>query len=300
MNRQILILLCTLSLAACGDAPKPSAAPAAATPAAPLLQLSDTQQREAGVRIAAAAPAEIAETLTVYGEISATDDRLRRISARYPGIAREVLKKVGDSVRAGDTLVVVESNDSLVPYRISAPIAGRVLERHVNPGEAMSEQNLFVIADLSRVWAQLSVFPADAARVSPSQRVEVRAEREAEAQSASIEYVAPDADSAARRVRVRATLDNADGRWRPGQFVAADIVVAQHSAAVAVPQSALQDIDGQPHVFVRSDQGFAARALRLGRQDRRNAEVLEGLKAGENVVVANSYLLKSEWLSREE
>lgn len=306
MNKSFLFLLsCALGLmlAACGgntpDAGK--AAVAAPAPAAePTLQLSAQQRRDAGIEVAAAAAATIAETMTVYGEISATDDRLRRIAARYPGVAREVAKRVGDSVKAGETLVVVESNDSLVPYRISAPISGRVLERRINPGEALSEQTLFVIADLSRVWAQLSVFPNEVARVQAGQKVEIRADREGSTQLSSIEYVAPDAASAARRVLVRATLDNGDARWRPGQFVAGDIVLAEYPAAVTVPQTALQDLDGAPHVFVETGKGFVARGVKAGRQDRRRVEIVEGLQAGERVVVSNSYLLKTEWLSQGE
>lgn len=304
--KKSLSLLLGLTLVACGgktpDAPVP--APADATPVAAtetVLTLSADQLREAGVSTASVGAATIAETLSVYGEIRATEDRLRRISARYPGLAREVKKNIGDSVSRGDTLVVVESNDSLVPYRISSPISGRVLERHINAGEAMSEQTLFVIADLSRVWAELAVFPNQADVVQRGQVVEVRAERDGGAsQTARIDYVAPDAESAARRVTVRATLDNGEGRWRPGQFIAGEIVLAEHPAAVAVPQGALQEMEGQPHVFVQTGKGFVARALRLGRQDRHHAEVLEGVKAGERVVVSNSYLLKSQWLSLGE
>jgi cobalt-zinc-cadmium efflux system membrane fusion protein len=61
----------------------------------------------------------------------------------------------------------------------------------------------------------------------------------------------------------------------------------------------LQYNEGQPLVFIETDGGFAARPVRLGLQDRAHAEVLDGLRAGERVVIANSFLLKSEWLKGE-
>ncbi|EIT71153.1 MULTISPECIES: efflux RND transporter periplasmic adaptor subunit [Hydrocarboniphaga] len=295
---------CTIALAslcAC-DRPDTAASPtqAAASEAAapqpdPLIRLSDDLRRDAGIQVAVAGPQAIAQTLPVHGELVSASDRVHRVAARYPGVARQIAKNIGDRVSKGETLVVVESNDSLEPYRIVSPGAGRVLERHVNVGEAMAEQTLFVIGDLSQVWAELAVFPRDAARLHPGMEVDVRLDRGSDPQRAKIDYIAPGTD-AQRRIVVRATLDNSDGRWPPGAFVNAQLIVDERNAAVAVPQSAVQYDEGQPLVFIETDGGFAARPVRLGLQDRAHVEVLEGLSAGERVVIANSFLLKSEWL----
>lgn len=294
----LLSLALAAGLAACQrpTAPKAALPPAAAAPHG--IRLDDLHRREAGVALATAGPQLIADTLTVYGEIRPAAERIRRVAARYPGIARKVLKNIGDHVSAGETLLVVESNDSLEPYRISAPISGRVLERAVNEGESLDGQTLFTIGDLSVVWAELAVFPHDAAAIRIGQAVEVYADRNSAAQRGALDYIAPDSDPQRRSVRVRATLDNSGGTWRPGQFISAELVLVEHPAAIAVPQSALQDIDGQPSVFVEGkDGGFMPRALKLGAQDRHYAEVRAGLQAGERIVSANSFLLKSEWLS---
>ena len=301
----VLLIVCAIgSLSACGKpdaaaSPAPAAANATAAPKPdPLIKLSADLRRDAGIQITVAGPQSIAETLPVHGEIVSASDRVHRVTARYPGVARQITKNIGDRVSKGETLVVVESNDSLEPYRIVSPGSGRVLERHVNVGEAMAEQTLFVIGDLSQVWAELAVFPRDVARLRSGMGVDVQLDRGSDPQRAKIDYIAPGAD-AQRRIVARATLDNADGHWPPGAFVNAQLILDERSAAVAVPQSALQYNEGQPLVFVETDGGFAARPVRLGLQDRSHAEVLEGLRAGERVVIANSFLLKSEWLKGE-
>lgn len=302
MNRlfPIASLLLALVAAACGR-PASDAGGAVPPPAAPeAIRLSAAQRRDAGVATAAAGPQRIAETLSVYGELQPLPEQLRRVSARYPGVARRVAKRIGDRVAAGETLLVAESNDSLEPYRIAAPIAGRVIERGVNEGEALDGQVLFTIVELSRLRAELAVFPRDAAQIAVGQSVAIRAEREAAPALATIDGIAPRAGERDRGLRLYATLDNADGRWRLGQFVSAEIVVAARNVALAVPQSALQDLDGGPGVFVETAAGFVPRTLRLGAQDRQYAEVLDGLAAGEQVVVANSFLLKSAWLAQSE
>lgn len=296
-KRPLLWSLMCAALSACG-APQPPPETTTATADAPLRV--DAQMRAAlGLESAAVGSAAIRETLTVYGEIVPVPERVRSVAARYPGVARTAYKAIGDTVAAGETLLTVESNDSMEPYRVLSPIAGRVLERRINPGEETSGiPALFVVGDLSRVRAELAVFADDLARVHTGQTVNVRDERDG-AVEAHLDYIAPATREGSRSVSAYAMLDNASGRWTPGQFISADIVVAEREVARAVPLSALQDIDGTPHVFVETADGYAPRAVRLGDRDRDHAEVIEGLAAGEHVVVANSFVLKSEWLTRE-
>ena len=92
----------------------------------------------------------------------------------------------------------------------------------------------------------------------------------------------------------RVVLANADRRWPPGLYVTADLAIAEFPASLAVRNEALQLLDGRSVVFVKGDEGFEARPVRLGRTDSALSEVLEGLQAGETYVTANSFILKSE------
>ncbi|MDH8346182.1 biotin/lipoyl-binding protein, partial [Klebsiella pneumoniae] len=71
---------------------------------------------------------------------------------RFPGIVRDVRKRIGDVVQKGDVLAVIESNQSLTQYELKASLAGTVIDRQISLGEFVSEQkSAFVVADLSNV-----------------------------------------------------------------------------------------------------------------------------------------------------
>src|SRR3546814_4222908 len=82
-----------------------------------------------------AGPAQIRETLSLYGAIVPNAERVRDIAARYPGVIRSVDRSIGDTVRQGQVLATVESNESLQTYSVVAPLAGVVTHRIANPGD---------------------------------------------------------------------------------------------------------------------------------------------------------------------
>jgi len=106
--------------------------------------------------------------------------------------------------------------------------------------------------------------------------------------------VLPGTATASQSTVARAVLDNDDGLWRPGSAVKARITVEQQPAALVVPLAALQVLEGRDVVFVRDGDRYTAHPVRLGKRDGRQVEVLEGLDAGDAVVVEQSYLIKAD------
>jgi membrane fusion protein, heavy metal efflux system len=196
-------------------------------------------------------------------------------------------------VKAGQALATIESNESLQIYTVTAPIAGTVTARRTNPGEAAGSEPLFEIANLSTVWAELSVFPRDRGRLKLGQPVTISATDGVATGSGTLSYVSP-LGAASQVLTARVVLDNADGVWTPGQFVNARITVGEAPAKVVVPLSALQSFRDWEVVFVTDGQHYQAQPVELGRRDTAQAEVLSGLEPGAQVVVQNSYLLKAD------
>ena len=114
-----------------------------------------------GVETEIAGPATLAKTATVYGRIRTNPERVRTVRARFDGVVRAVHARVGSSVRKGEKLLGIESNENLNLYSIAAPISGVVTQRDANPGEQTSGRLLLTITDTTSVWAELSVFPVD-------------------------------------------------------------------------------------------------------------------------------------------
>ena len=96
--------------------------------------------------------------------------------------------------------------------------------------------------------------------------------------------------------RARTVIDNAEGYWRPGMHIKADVAVATIDARLAVKRSALQTFRDMPVVFARYGNQFEVRMVQLGRQDKEYVEVTGGLEPGTEYVTQNSYLLKAEVL----
>lgn len=247
-----------------------------------------------GIRVAAAGPGVIRDEHDVQGLLTPIEGRHARVVARFPGPIRSVNVGVGDAVRAGQTLAMVESNVSLSNYAIAAPLAGTVLAREAGVGELAGETPLFEIADLSKLWVDLHLFGSDAQHITPGLPVLVSRLSDGVTATTTLDRVLPATATASQSTVARATLDNADGRWRPGAAVQARVTVSEDRVALAVPLSALQRLRDQDVVFVRIDDDYEARALTLGRRDGANVEVLDGLAAGDAVVIEQSYLVKAD------
>jgi membrane fusion protein, heavy metal efflux system len=181
---------------------------------------------------------------------------------------------------------------------VRSPISGSVVERKVELGVALGRDNLetelFVIADLDRVWVELAVSPEDVAQVRIGQSVSLAARGSADKSRGKLIFIGPMLDKDTRSARVVAEIDNGGGVWRPGSFVTAAIVVDERTVPIALPAGAIQTIDGGPVAFVRTEEGFRKRKVVLGQRDDRAVEVVAGLMPNETIAVSNTFLLKAE------
>jgi cobalt-zinc-cadmium efflux system membrane fusion protein len=258
------------------------------------LALTPEQHARYGIAVAAAAPGPIDSGHELLGEVRANGDRLAHIEPRFPGIVKDVRRSAGDAVRAGDVLAVIESSESLVHYELRTLLDGVVIEKHLTLGEAVDrDDQAFVVADLSTVWVELSLYQKDFGRVRPGLGVRVQAVTGGAAAEGVVSYVAPAIDPETRTATARVVLANPERVWRPGMFVTARTLDPQ-PAEVLVPSDAVQILGGQRVVFVETNAGFAPRAVTIGREGASLLEIASGLAAGERVATGNTFLLKAE------
>lgn len=181
-----------------------------------------------------------------------------------------------------------------------APISGTVTQRQVGLGQYIVNQSsggtgaVFSIGDLSRVWLVANVREADASRVHIGDPVEVRVLAYPDRMfNAKVVYVAPSIDPSTHRLSVRAEIDNADAALKPEMYATFSIITGKDAAAVAVPESAIVYEGDQAHVFVAdvTAKTIAIRQIRVGRSTGGKIEVLDGLKANEQVVTSGSLFI---------
>ncbi|MCP3444711.1 divalent metal ion exporter adaptor subunit IhpB [Bradyrhizobium sp. CCGUVB14] len=260
------------------------------------IRISDVKLAAAGVILAEAASATLTDTLSFNGILRANQEAVVQVTPRFPGLAKSIQKRIGDKVGKDDLLASIESNQSLTVYELKAPIAGTIIERQISLGEYASEQKpAFVVADLSTIWVDLSIYRQDLKRVRLKDEVLIDPDDGRGEIKGTISYIAPVGSSETQTALARVVLQNPDGRLRPGLFVTARLILAARNVAVAVRRSAIQTLENRTIVFVREDSDkIEARPVELGDSDPQFIEIKAGLTAGEHYVAENSFVVKAE------
>jgi cobalt-zinc-cadmium efflux system membrane fusion protein len=179
---------------------------------------------------------------------------------------------------------------------VTAPIDGVVTDRQVGPGQYLQSGNstpVYTIGDLASVWLVADVREVDAPVVEVGQEIEVRVlalpNRIFEARLTS---VGSSVDPVTRRVPVRATLENTDGKLKPQMFATFSIITSGESDALAVPEEAVVREGAAARVWiVQGGNDLALRQIHTGRINNGMVEVLDGLKAGDKVVTRGSLFI---------
>lgn len=262
--------------------------------------LSPAQREAAAISLTPVISREIPMVQELPGEVVVNADRLAHVVPRFSGIAHEIRKNLGDPVQAGDVLAVIEANESLARYEVKSLIKGTVIEKHITLGEFVSdEQDIYVIADLSSVWVNVTVYARDLERIRIGQAATIEAAGISERAQGKIDYVGPVVGEATRTSIARIVLQNPRRVWRPGLFVAAHVRTERVQAHTVVADKAIQTLRGQSVVFVEDGDGFRAQPVEVGLTHEGWTEIRSGLTPGDRVVGENSFILKSELLKNE-
>ncbi len=249
------------------------------------------------IRAEKAGPQVIKNTVRLRGKIAPSEHRIAHVIPRFAGVVREGKKHIGDTVTKGEVMAIVESNQSLQPFEVRAQISGTVVQGHLIVGEYVAEnQWVYVIADLSEVWADFFVPLSERSMIRVGQGVEVRSAHNGKVVAGTINYVAPYADEKSQAQLVRVVLPNQDQEFVPGMFVTGDLVIAETQVPIAVRKEGVQSYQDWQVVFFKFNDLYEIRPVELGRSDDRWVEVLSGLSVGDEYVVKNSYTVKADIL----
>ena len=182
---------------------------------------------------------------------------------------------------------------------ILAPASGVILERKATVGSVVnSGDELFVITDTSKLWMIGAANEEDLSKLREGQpaRIEVRA-YEGRIFSGHILKLGEKLDPETRTLQVRILVPNVQGLLKPEMYATALLQQTSRHSGLFVSEEAVQEIGGESVVFVRRGQSdFEARTVKRGQDLDGETEILEGLNAGEVVVVKGSFLLKSQML----
>lgn len=259
------------------------------------FEISDELLDRLGLRIAEAGQGSIAQGVAATGRIVPVDGRLANVSPRFAGVVTHVSANVGDQVKPGTPLAVVQSNQNLQPFTLTPAIPGMVIKRRATLGEVVTETSvLFVVADLSELWAELAIYEQDVAKVQVGQKVILSVASCASIQEGKLVFLSPVTDERTQSRIARVYLRSPDRCLSPGIFVDAKIITEETQIPLVVQANALQQIDGRPTVFLRHGEHVRPQAIVVGRSDAQMVEVLQGIDVGARYATGNTFILKAE------
>lgn len=249
------------------------------------ISLTEVQRREAEhkVSIAALKAAESART--------AAANRLHMLGMDHDAI--EALATTGEVVPR---------------YAIRAALDGVIVQREVTLGELVGpdREYLMVIADATQLWVLADVPEAKLLRIHAGAKAWISVGSLSEAGSkrfeGSVAFISPFVDPTTRTAQVRIEVPMAELGLRPGMFAQAEIVEMDPgepapAPVVAVPEDAIQTVEGGPALFVPVEgepNTYAKRAVTIGRAVGGLAPVFSGLVEGELFVSEGTFILKAD------
>jgi membrane fusion protein, heavy metal efflux system len=334
------------------------------------LRLSETETKQAGIVVQAVYPQKVAAQLILTANIAANQNRLAHVIPRIEGRLIKVSGNLGDHVKAGQELAVIDSiqmgearaeyrrsrselklaesalrradslfKEQIVPERqlleakstferaqasaesaterlrmlgglpdtgqshfvVTAPFAGTIIEKKAVLGElAKTENSLFTVADLSTVWIEADVTERDLDKLAVGAVATITVSAfPGDVFKGRVSYVASIIDRQTRTVKARIEVPNRNGILRLDMFAKAAVSYSQPRDALILPQDAVVLLQGAPAVYVATDAGFEPRPVDVGERLEGRVVVASGIKAGEKIVTAGAYALKSRQLKSQ-
>ena len=181
---------------------------------------------------------------------------------------------------------------------VRSPIGGTITEKHAVVGELSDpSKSLFTVVDLSSVWVLVDINEKDISMVSKGQSADFTVVAlPAEKLHGTVTYIADQVDEATHTVKARLSVVNSSRTLKPEMFATVELAKPSHALmVVAVPEEALQEIDGKKVLFVTGNgSDFSVRSVEAGRITDGMVEIVSGLKEGERYAAKGSFILKSE------
>jgi RND family efflux transporter MFP subunit len=199
-------------------------------------------------------------------------------------ISDEQIKKLDETGEVSKTMTIY------------SPITGYVTDRKVFPNVSVTpEMDLYVVSDLSRVWATADIYQYELPFVKVGQKAQLQLSYyPGKTYSGRIDYIYPTMDPTTHTAKVRIELSNPHLELKPQMFADVQIKV-DYGNKILVPQDAVLNSGSEQTVFVVREGGnFEPRKVTLGPAVEGNVVILSGLKAGETIATSGNFLIDSE------
>ncbi len=304
MRKLITVTMLAAALAGCDKKAesidtKPDTAPGTKHDAN-IVTLTAENLKHITLKTEPASLSSLGMTLKAAGRVSANLNKTAKVSPTLEGRLTKLNFDLNDPVKTGDVLALVESPELLgKPLELKATIDGVIIERPATAGELVDKSKpIYIITDRAQLWAIAEVKERDIAAVKLGQDAAFTTLAfPGEKFHGKVVLIGNQVEAGSRTVEVRIAVDNADGRLKPGMFADVEIVTTILDNVLLILDSALETEGENQIVFVALDGNkFEKRVVKLGLEQSGRVQILDGVKAGENIVTTGGFILKSEML----
>jgi len=192
---------------------------------------------------------------------------------------------------------LAQSGETRRTLTFRSPVTGIVMEKKAVQGmRFMPGDSLYQVADLSSVWVVADVYEQDIALVKTGSKAKVSISAYPDRSfDGTITYVYPTLKPETRTIPVRLEISNPRQLLKPAMFAQVELSVGSKGKVLTVPNSAIIDSGTRRIVLVQLAEGrFEPREVKLGSRTDNHVEVMDGVKAGEQIVVAANFLIDAE------
>ena len=222
------------------------------------------------------------------------------ISTNYQQAQSDFVAAQTDAQNSRNALVILGQPTASGLLRITAPVAGEIVERDVNPGQTVDQSQMtpwqmFTISNTKQVWVEGDIYEQDLASVAVGQPVEIHVDAlPNHSWRGIVEHIASALDPKTHAIKVRAVLANPDGRLKDGMFAEMTVLTGHTQGALVVPLVAIQHDADSDYVYVASGNDYVRRNVILGKQKGDACLIQSGLHPGERVVTQGALFLGSQ------
>lgn len=213
--------------------------------------------------------------------------------------ARQKLRLYGQTDSQLDRLLKTGTAHPYVTYL--APSSGVISDLMVVEGEYVGEgSSLMMLEDYRQLWVEADAYTYEAAKIKMGDKLKVIISgSESESVYMTVNYIGPALAAGSQTVQIRGVVEN-KGTWQPGLQVNLLLTSESDGDHFSLPVNAVIRDATTEHVWIETRRGrFEPRAVVTGIESSDTVEVLEGIKAGDKVVVTGAYLLYSEYILKK-
>ena len=264
--------------------------------------LTAAQQQALDLKLVAAELRPLDTLLDLNGELALLPDKQADVTLRISGRIKALEARLGDRVRAGQQLALVESRAVGNPppnVAVTAPMSGIIDRRAVILGQAVEPGTaLFHISERSELRVVARVYEEDLGKVKVGQAARVRLlGYPDQVLTGKIILIDPNLDADSRTVAVWVLIRNPDDLLKPNMFAQVTVVLGRTEDALAIPSAAIIEADGQRFVFAKEGDQFHRVDVLVGATDDSYSEIADGLVPGDEVVTQGLREIYTLWLT---